>query len=64
MTNSEYSRREARENAGLDSRRIAVVYHGVRDLFGELPEKKGKRLVVTVGNVDKANQAGVRMFVF
>jgi len=55
MTNSEYSKGEAFENAGLDRCRIAVVYHGVRDLFEFLPEKNGKSLVVTVGNVDRAN---------
>lgn len=55
MTNSYYSRSEARDNAGLTSQKIAVVYHGVRDLFGALPSKGGEPLVVTVGNVDQAN---------
>jgi glycosyltransferase involved in cell wall biosynthesis len=55
MTNSEYSRQEAVENAGLDGYPIAVVYHGVRDLFGSLPNKGDSPLVVTVGNVDRAN---------
>ncbi len=55
MTNSNYSRWEARNNAGLDSQPIAVVYHGVRDLFRALPAKEGRPLVVTVGNVDQAN---------
>lgn len=65
MTNSEYSRREAEENAGLDSSSIAVVYHGVRDLFEKLPSKPEKRMAVTVGNVDRANlhRKGLEPFV-
>jgi glycosyltransferase involved in cell wall biosynthesis len=55
MTNSEFSRREASDNAGLDERRVAVVYHGVRDLFGSSPEKPSDPLVITVGNVDRTN---------
>jgi len=55
MTNSEFSRREALENAHLDDRPISVVYHGVRDLFGSPPDGSGDDLVVTVGNVDRAN---------
>ncbi|MEZ5275625.1 MAG: glycosyltransferase family 4 protein [Opitutaceae bacterium] len=55
MTNSEYSRGEGKRNAGLDPKTVGVVHHGVPDVFGKRPPKSWKRLVVTVGNVDRAN---------
>jgi glycosyltransferase involved in cell wall biosynthesis len=66
ITNSHYSRDEAAANAGVDPERVTVVYHGVPDPFGDLPEE-GKRapVALTVGFVDRRNleRKGLRPFV-
>lgn len=54
ITNSYYSQEEAEKNIGIPKDQVHVVYHGVPDPFGELPEHK-EDLVLTVGNVDQAN---------
>ena len=54
ITNSWHSEKEARENAGLRSQRVHVVYHGIPDLFGELPRMPRARMAITIGNVDKS----------
>jgi len=64
VTNSYYSQTEAEKNIGIQKDRVQVVYHGVADPFGELPKHK-ENLVLTVGNVDKANlkRKGHELFV-
>ena len=53
FTNSQYSRDEAQRNAGISD--VAVIYHGVPDPFGALPDGPRARIALTVGNVDRAN---------
>jgi glycosyltransferase involved in cell wall biosynthesis len=55
MTNSEFSKREAEENAELDPRGIEVVYHGIPCSEDALPPKPSAIKVLTVGNVDRMN---------
>ena len=55
LANSEYSRDEAARNAGVDPRRVTVVYHGVPDPFGALPAPPRERSALTVGIVDRRN---------
>jgi glycosyltransferase involved in cell wall biosynthesis len=65
ITNSLYSVHEARSNAGLSDRRVRVIYHGIADLFGELPARPRERMAITIGNVDRANlhRKGLEPFV-
>ncbi len=65
VTNSEFSASEVKCNAGVQSRSINVVYHGVPDRFGCLPEARRERIVLTVGNVDVSNlrRKGLEPFV-
>ena len=65
MTNSHYSRQEAAETVGLDPARVTVVYHGVPDAFGDLPDGERERVALTVGVVDRPNleRKGLRSFV-
>lgn len=55
VTNSAYSQDEAIRNAAVTKERIYVVYHGVPDPFGSLPQGPRARLALTVGNVDRSN---------
>ncbi len=55
MTNSYFSRREAKQNAGLDPDSVAVVYHGIPNRFEERPEKPERVIILTVGNIDRSN---------
>ncbi len=65
MTNSEYSRREAERNCGLDGARIAVVYHGIPDTVNVMERYPKQRMALTVGIVDTTNltRKGLRAFV-
>ena len=65
ITNSNYSRAEAAETAGLDPSRVTVVYHGVPDPFGEPPAAEREPVALTVGIVDRANleRKGLKSFV-
>jgi glycosyltransferase involved in cell wall biosynthesis len=65
VTNSRYSRRELTENVGIPEDRATVVYHGVPDPFGALPEGPRERLALTVGAIDRRNleRKGLRAFV-
>jgi glycosyltransferase involved in cell wall biosynthesis len=65
MTNSRYSREEAAANAGIDPKRVTVVYHGVPDPFGELPPTEREPVALTVGVVERRNleRKGLRAFV-
>jgi glycosyltransferase involved in cell wall biosynthesis len=62
MTNSEYSRDELKRNAGFDA---AVVYHGVPDPFGSLPDGPRAPTALTVANVARLSleRKGLRPFV-
>lgn len=62
MTNSEYSREELRRTAGFEA---TVVFHGLPDPFGALPEGPRERLAVTVSNVARIalERKGLRRFV-
>jgi glycosyltransferase involved in cell wall biosynthesis len=65
MTNSRSSAAEFARTVGLPGREPAVVPHGVPDPFGALPRRKDRRLVVSVGVVNRANleRKGHRPFV-
>lgn len=64
ITNSHYSEREARDNAGLGTL-PRVICHGVRDPLGALPMGERRRMAITIGNVDRANlhRKGLEPFV-
>lgn len=53
VTNSCYAKDEAVGNAGVESSRVTVIYHGLPDQVVDGNEKQG--LVITAGNVDRAN---------
>jgi glycosyltransferase involved in cell wall biosynthesis len=55
VTNSNYSRREIEENAGIPASEVRVVHHGVPDPFGELPGGPRERIALTVGIVEQRN---------
>ncbi len=55
VTNSLYSQEEAVRNAALSKTKVHAIYHGVPDLFGDLPRAPRDRMVLTVGNVDRWN---------
>jgi glycosyltransferase involved in cell wall biosynthesis len=55
VTNSNYSRREIEENAGIPASEVRVVHHGVPDPFGELPRPPRERIALTVGIVEQRN---------
>jgi glycosyltransferase involved in cell wall biosynthesis len=55
VTNSEYSRSEARQNAGVPEGQIQVIYHGVPDSFGALSGKPRDPIILTVGVVKRNN---------
>ncbi len=65
VTNAQYSRYEAERNAGIAPERVAVVYHGVPDVFGEINNTPRARTALTVGNVSQANllRKGHELFV-
>jgi glycosyltransferase involved in cell wall biosynthesis len=55
VTNAYYSQAEAERNVGLSRTRVNVVYHGLPDPFGTLPEGPRRPMVLTVGNIDRPN---------
>jgi glycosyltransferase involved in cell wall biosynthesis len=65
FTNSFYSQDEAIQHAGLAEARIRVIYHGIPDPFGALPQSSRRPLVLTVGRVDRPNlrRKGLESFV-
>jgi len=60
-----YSQKEAELNAGVKSEKMQMIYIGVPDSFGELPQNTKERLVLTVGKVDFPNlkRKGLQIFV-
>lgn len=65
LTNSYYSQKEAERNAKVPPQRVRVIYHGVPDPFGSLPQIPRERMALTVGNVDWPNlkRKGLEPFV-
>jgi glycosyltransferase involved in cell wall biosynthesis len=65
FTNSYYSQKEAEQNAGVSLQRVKVIYHGVPDPFGSLPQTPKERMALTVGKVDFPNlkRKGLQAFV-
>lgn len=65
ITNSHYSLEEIKLNLGKTRPDIAVIHHGVPDLFSDLLITSRRRMVLTVGNVDQANlhRKGHELFV-
>ena len=65
FTNSFYSQREATQNAGIPPQCVQVIYHGVPDLFGDLPRDHSENIALTVGKVDWPNlkRKGLESFV-
>jgi glycosyltransferase involved in cell wall biosynthesis len=65
VTNSHFSAREAKNNAGLGDRRLRVIYHGVADPIRELPSCLREPMAITIGNVDRPNlhRKGLEPFV-
>lgn len=55
FTNSNYSKEEIRRNIGNIADEIEVIYHGVPDPFKQISAFAKKKMVLTVGGVDKAN---------
>src|SRR3989442_8083887 len=65
VTNSRFSQRELQANVGIPADRVTIVYHGVPDPFGGLPDGERERLALTVGAIDARNleRKGLRAFV-
>jgi glycosyltransferase involved in cell wall biosynthesis len=65
VTNSEFTRDEVARNVGVNASDVSVVYHGVADPFGALPEGTRERIALTVGNVAwlTFERKGLRTFV-
>jgi len=65
LTNSYYSQNEAQHNAGIPSDKVKVIYHGLSDPFGTLPQTAKERMALTVGKVDIPNlkRKGLQVFV-
>src|ERR671936_567723 len=65
VANSAYSRDEVVRNVGIDPERVRVVYHGIPDLFGELPRTEREPVALTVANVAwlSVERKGLRPFV-
>jgi glycosyltransferase involved in cell wall biosynthesis len=55
VTNAEFSRREAEQNAGVPPGRVRVIYHGLPDPLGALPAAPRRRQALTVGDVNRGN---------
>jgi glycosyltransferase involved in cell wall biosynthesis len=55
VTNSYFSKAEAMRNAGLPPERVCMIYHGVPDLFGTLPERARGGTALSVGLVTREN---------
>jgi glycosyltransferase involved in cell wall biosynthesis len=65
FTNSYYSQKEAELNAGISPKQLRVIYHGIPDPFGSLPNLPRERMVLTVGKVDWPNlkRKGIEPFI-
>lgn len=62
---SRHSQQEAKNNAGMQTDKMNMIYIGVPDSFGELPQTEKEQMALTVGNVDWANlkRKGLEPFV-
>ena len=65
VTNSEYTRDEVVANVGVSDDDVRVIYHGVPDVFGDLPREEREPVALTVGNVAwlTFERKGLRSFV-
>jgi glycosyltransferase involved in cell wall biosynthesis len=65
VANSRFARDEVAANTGVPEHEVTVVYHGVPDPFGGLPDGPRERLALTVGIADRRNleRKGLRPFV-
>lgn len=65
ITHSEYTRLEVVRNVGVREEDVTVLYLGVPDVFGSLPEGARDPLALTVGNVAwlTFDRKGLRSFV-
>jgi len=65
ITNSYFSQKEAERNAGISPQRVRVIYHGVPDPFGTLPQNPKELMALTVGKVEWSNlkRKGIEPFV-
>jgi glycosyltransferase involved in cell wall biosynthesis len=65
VTYSDYLRGELGRNVGIPRDRVSLVYLGVPDPFGSLPDEPRERLVLSVANVAGLNfeRKGLRAFV-
>jgi glycosyltransferase involved in cell wall biosynthesis len=55
VTNSYYSQEEAGRNANVLKDDVQVVYHGLPDPYGAIPQNGRGRMALTVGNVCQEN---------
>jgi glycosyltransferase involved in cell wall biosynthesis len=55
VVNSNFSKREAVQNAGQDPDHVRVIYHGVPDSFGASSIVDKRRMALSVGNLDREN---------
>jgi glycosyltransferase involved in cell wall biosynthesis len=62
---SYHSWQEAQDNAGTQIDKMKLIYIGVPDPFGELPQTSKERMALTVGNVEWGNlkRKGIEPFV-
>jgi glycosyltransferase involved in cell wall biosynthesis len=65
FTNSYHSQKEGQQNIGLSPEKVKVIYHGLPDPFGSLPQTPRERMALTVGKVDFPNlkRKGLQAFV-
>lgn len=55
VVNSEFSKREALENAKQNPAHVRVIYHGVPDTFSDWEGVSKEAMALTVGNLDADN---------
>lgn len=65
VTNSHYSRDEARANLDISGERITVIHHGIPDRLDTFGSTQRERLALTVGHVSRSNltRKGLECFV-
>jgi len=65
VTFSYFSQREAEQNAGIPFQQVRMIYLGVPDPYGSLPQTPRARMALTVGRVDRPNlkRKGIEPFV-
>lgn len=63
VTNSQFTRTEVIQNAGVDAACVTAIYHGLAPV--EYSNRRKEKLVITIGNVDQGNleRKGLMTFV-